>query len=250
MKNIILASLFIFNFIGCNSNNNKQNDTEVIIAKNVDVNEFEKLISSNNDAQLIDVRTEGEFITGFIPKAKNINFNNPNFAQEISKLDKNKPVYVYCLSGGRSSSAMKVMQQQGFKQVYNLQGGIMSWKGNSKAIELPKNNNPSDDSTITLDAYKQLISKNKLVLVDFYAPWCAPCKILSPIVESVEKEMNGTFKLEKLNYDNCNELVKPLQISSIPLIILYKNGQEVWRKKGISTKDEITMIIELNMREK
>ena len=50
MKNIILASLFIFNFIGCNSNNNKQNDTEVIIAKNVDVNEFEKLILSIKDS--------------------------------------------------------------------------------------------------------------------------------------------------------------------------------------------------------
>jgi thioredoxin 1 len=244
MKNLSIFISFLFLLLSCNSSNSQNNNTESQVFKNVSVNEFENLINTTENAQLIDVRTEGEYSTGYIPKSKNININNQNFLSEISTLDKNKPVYVYCLSGGRSGNAMKILQQNGFKQVYNLEGGIMSWKGSNKIIEMPNSSTANTSATISEENFKKLINSNSLILVDFYAPWCAPCKILSPIVESLEKEMNGAFKLEKLNYDNCNALVKPLSISSIPLLVLFKDGKEVWRKKGVSTKEELAKIIE------
>ncbi len=98
---------------------------EQAIAKNVDVAEFEKLIKSGK-GQLVDVRTPGEFNRGYIEGAKNINIAD-NFAENIQKLDKNKPVYVYCAVGGRSSQAMRMMHQMGFKEVYNLMGGYNAW---------------------------------------------------------------------------------------------------------------------------
>lgn len=95
------------------------------IAKNVNVQEFKELIK-NEEGTIVDVRTPGEYSQGNIENSKNINVAG-NFAQEIQKLDKNKPVYVYCRSGARSSRAMGMMNQMGFKEVYNLSGGFMAW---------------------------------------------------------------------------------------------------------------------------
>jgi rhodanese-related sulfurtransferase len=81
----------------------------------------------NQDVQLIDVRTSEEYSKGFIEEAQNIDYNSTDFANKISKLDKNKPVLLYCAMGGRSSKASKVFKSQGFKKIYDLKGGFLSW---------------------------------------------------------------------------------------------------------------------------
>ena len=75
---------------------------------------------NNNDIYLIDVRTPQEYASQHIGNAVNIDINNSNFESQISSLDKNKPVYVYCLSGGRSAKAAQKMNELGFTEVYNL----------------------------------------------------------------------------------------------------------------------------------
>ena len=87
--------------------------------------EFQVLM--NQDVQLIDVRTSEEYSKGFIEEAQNIDYNSTDFANKISKLDKNKPVLLYCAMGGRSSKASKVFKSQGFKKIYDLKGGFLSW---------------------------------------------------------------------------------------------------------------------------
>jgi rhodanese-related sulfurtransferase len=131
---IILSTLFLFS---CNEEQaQEQKDSQVevnikaenqtsLITKNVTVKEFKQLIEKGNGA-IIDVRTPGEYTRGNIEGSKNINIAG-NFSQEIQKLDKNKPVYVYCAVGGRSSRAMQMMNQMGFKEVYNLMGGYNAW---------------------------------------------------------------------------------------------------------------------------
>jgi rhodanese-related sulfurtransferase len=81
----------------------------------------------NQDVQLIDVRTSEEYSKGFIEEAQNIDYNSTDFANKISELDKNKPVLLYCAMGGRSSKASKVFKSQGFKKIYDLKGGFLSW---------------------------------------------------------------------------------------------------------------------------
>jgi rhodanese-related sulfurtransferase len=81
----------------------------------------------NQDVQLIDVRTSEEYSKGFIEEAQNIDYNSTDFANKISKLDKNKPVLLYCAMGGRSSKASKVFKSLGFKKIYDLKGGFLSW---------------------------------------------------------------------------------------------------------------------------
>ncbi len=83
----------------------------------------------NDSSQVLDVRTPGEFSEGHIPGALNIDVNSPGFSQAVNVLDKEKPVYVYCRSGQRSSRAARELREIGFDTVYDLEGGIMAWEG-------------------------------------------------------------------------------------------------------------------------
>jgi len=75
----------------------------------------------------VDVRTPGEFMTGHIQGAQNIDFESGSFESQIETLDKNGTYAVYCRSGNRSGQAVKVMQDVGFKNIYNLNGGVIDW---------------------------------------------------------------------------------------------------------------------------
>jgi rhodanese-related sulfurtransferase len=75
----------------------------------------------------LDVRTPGEFMGGFIQGARNIDFQSGNFENEIATLDKNATYAVYCRSGNRSGQAVKVMQDAGFTNVFNMNGGVIDW---------------------------------------------------------------------------------------------------------------------------
>jgi rhodanese-related sulfurtransferase len=77
---------------------------------------------------IIDVRTEEEFTQGSLPNSLNIDFKNPEFIKNISILDKDKIYLLYCASGARSGRALELMRQEGFKNVYALEGGLNAWQ--------------------------------------------------------------------------------------------------------------------------
>jgi rhodanese-related sulfurtransferase len=85
---------------------------------------------ADENAVILDVRTEAEFNEGFIANAINIDIHRgQDFVSEIEALDKNKKYYVYCRSGMRSAKACEIMNQLGFENAYNLLGGILEWDG-------------------------------------------------------------------------------------------------------------------------
>lgn len=84
---------------------------------------------SRRRVQLVDVRTPEEYKGGHIEKATNIDFLADNFEQEIQKVNKDRPVFIYCRSGGRSGQAAELMKKLGFKKIYDLQGGYLKWSG-------------------------------------------------------------------------------------------------------------------------
>jgi rhodanese-related sulfurtransferase len=96
--------------------------------KNINANEAYKLINENKNIVILDVRTKGEFDSGHIPKAKNIPVES--ISSSVSELGKYKdtPILVHCASGGRSPSAVKVLLNNNFTQIYHLNSGLMSWK--------------------------------------------------------------------------------------------------------------------------
>jgi rhodanese-related sulfurtransferase len=91
---------------------------------------FSEKVKSTPDAVVLDVRTPEEFAEGYIEKAINIDFYRPDFKSQIQKLDKSKSYFVYCKAGGRSASAAELMGKEGFKRVYDLDGGMTAWEEN------------------------------------------------------------------------------------------------------------------------
>ncbi|NET36518.1 MAG: rhodanese-like domain-containing protein [Cyanothece sp. SIO1E1] len=104
--------------------------TEAPVAEKVDVSTFSEKLESLQDVQLVDVRTAEEFAGGAIENAMNIDFYGDDFDTELAKLDKKKPVMVYCQAGapeGRSGQTMAKLKELGFQKVYELDGGYLGW---------------------------------------------------------------------------------------------------------------------------
>ncbi len=95
----------------------------------ISVKELQQQISKNKEAIIFDVRTQGEVDAGVIDAGVlNYDFNKPDFSDNVASLDKDKIYYVYCQAGGRSSRAVKMLKEMGFKNVINVDGGIGQWK--------------------------------------------------------------------------------------------------------------------------
>jgi thioredoxin len=205
-------------------------------ATNLDALAFSEHIQKNPSATILDVRTPDEFSKGHLIDAKNIDWRAADFVSNVSKLDKSSPIYVYCLSGGRSASAASKMREIGFKEVYELAGGIMKWRG----ANLPETtDNTVASESMSLEKFKEITTSDKIVLVDFYADWCGPCKKMKPFLEAISKEMSSTVTLVKINADDNQELLKTMGIDGLPVLQTYKNGILTWNNLGFVEKDEI-----------
>jgi len=86
---------------------------------------------------------------------------------------------------------------------------------------------------------KEVIKSQTPVLIDFWAPWCAPCKIMAPVVEELAEDFKGTLKVAKTNVDENPELATELSILNIPTLVIFKNGNEVSRIMGVNPKEAL-----------
>lgn len=232
MKNFIIIILPTLLLWSCQSNNGTK---EVLSAV-----EFQSAIDKNQGALILDVRTPGEFENGHISNALNVDWNSDSFDAEVAKLDKEKPIYVYCLSGNRSSSAAHKLRNDGFKQVFELDGGMMSWRSQNLS---ETTNETHENKGITFEEFKQQLETDKTVIVDFNADWCKPCQLLKPILEEISKEKAEKVVIISINADNNPELCKAMNVEALPFIQIYKKEQVIWSHEGFV--DKTTLLKEL-----
>jgi thioredoxin len=228
MKKLLSIALVAILFNSCSSGQTNG------IKTNLSATEFADKIKELPTATLIDVRTPDEFSKGHLANANNFDWNGTEFDNQIALLDKSKPVFVYCLSGGRSSSAANKMRSDGFLTVYEMDGGIMKWRG----ANLPET---TDNAVVSNGMSKQqfdaLLISDKLVLIDFYADWCAPCKKMKPYLEEISKDMADKVVVIRINADDNQALCKELKIDALPVLQLYKNKALIWVNSGFVEKE-------------
>ena len=151
----------------------------------------------------------------------------------MKHLDKAQPVYVYCGSGVRSNDAAKWLRHDGFQQVFELQNGFIAWKKNNRPVEID-----TVVDQMSLADYQDILKTSSVLLVDFGAKWCPPCKKMEPVLEQLQKDLSGKFTLIKVDAGVHTDIMQQLKIENIPTFILYKSGKETWRKNGLVSLDE------------
>ena len=92
-------------------------------------------------------------------------------------------------------------------------------------------------------SFSSIIDSNIPVLVDFFADWCGPCKMLSPILKDVKTELGDKVKIVKIDVDKNEALATQYQVRGVPTILLFKNGKQLWRQSGVLQKNDIINII-------
>lgn len=224
---LLLPAVFVFSFLACNS---APKDRELKPA------DFNKKMQAAPGAQLVDVRTPEEYAEGHLANAMNIDWNGTDFAARAEALDKAKPVFVYCRSGGRSSAAAESLRAMGFKQVYDMQGGITKWQKAGLPVE---NADGIQLKNLSLTTYNNMLKSHPQVLVDIYAPWCGPCKRMAPFIAEIEREQAGNLKVLRINADDNEDLMNRIGVDALPTVFVYQGGKETWKTVGYVEKEEI-----------
>ena len=228
MKKIALLTSFVVFMLSCNSKEGLQN-LEAIA--------FQKAINSELRKQILDVRSTEEYQNGHIEGAVNADINSPSFQQTASTLEKEKTVFVYCLSGARSASAAGQLKEMGFTKIVNLTGGMLAWQSSDLPISTSQSANIY--SGLTDVSFATKIKGKPMVIIDYNATWCGPCKQLSPILKEWVKAQKGAVELIEIDVDENQELAKSKKIEAIPYLEMYKNGAKTWSSVGLIGKVEL-----------
>ena len=219
---VIISSIIL----SCNGQTSKDNKT-------IDAKAFAEKMKATPNAQILDVRTPEEFSTSHIDNALNIDWLGNSFVAGAEKLDKTKPVFVYCKSGGRSKSAANKLEELGFKTIYELQGGILKWDAEGMSKPTGKT------IGMTVEEYNKLVDSDKKVLINFYAEWCAPCKKMAPYIARMQKEENDNVVIIRLDADKNKTLMDAMKISELPTLFLYEKAEKKWQHSGFISEEDL-----------
>ena len=94
-----------------------------------------------------------------------------------------------------------------------------------------------------MSKFSELINQDKPVLVDFFAEWCGPCKMMSPILKEVKASLGESVAIIKIDVDKNQELAAKYQVKGVPTLLLFKQGKQVWRQSGLVQKNDLLSIL-------
>jgi len=239
MKSLFISLFFVLSLPVLNA----QQTSGVI---EVDPGEFQKLISKGSGT-LLDVRTNSEFTAEHIENAAQLNFYSPGFKKKLELLPKGQPILLYCNTGYRSKKAAEYLVKKGYTDVYNLEHGIMDWNLNELPVVEGDKSKLNKENTMSENEYAKLIESEPLVFIDFYAPWCGPCRKMMPMIDSLKTAYHGRVKISKVNSDASKKLIKKMQLNGVPYLVLYKNNEVVYTHSGLVSREELIELFDENL---
>jgi thioredoxin len=237
MKSIIvtllLISVFATNCKGKNETTTSITAQSISSFESLDPKSFVDKIQSSDNVQIIDVRTASEFAEQHLENATNVDFNNASFDTEIAKRDKSKPTFVYCLSGGRSASAVSKMKDLGFTEIYEMEGGIMKYNAVGLVTKI------AETTGMSMDDYQKLFETEKTVVIDFYAEWCGPCKQMAPYLDKMKIDLKDKVTIIRIDVDKNESLATEMKVDALPTIMVYKSKKMTWKNVGYIAEEEL-----------
>ena len=102
-------------------------------------------------------------------------------------------------------------------------------------------------TNLNLKSFEAAMSEGKLMMVDFWASWCGPCRMLSPVIDGLDKKYEGKAVIGKVNVDEEQELAIRYGVMSIPTVIFFKNGREIGRKVGVMGDKAFSDVLDANI---
>ncbi|MCV9926058.1 thioredoxin domain-containing protein [Flavobacterium sp. LS1R49] len=218
-KNSITAVILFFTIVSF-----PQDKSSSIITLDL----FYTKIKSQKNPQIIDARGPEEFALNHINGAVNFNLESKNYAKSVAALDKSKPVFIYSIGAGRSVWLANELLKNGFKEAYSLEGGIANWIGNGKPFYA------NSKSKLSIAEYNKIIADNNSVLVDIGSQYCAPCKKVKPILETIKAQYGDNLKIVEIDLEDNPQVIADLKtIKVFPTLILYQKGKIVFKKEGL-----------------
>lgn len=208
----------------------------------IPVESFYSKIKEQKNAQIIDARGPEEFALNHIHGAVNFNQKSENYTKSVAALDKSKPVFIYSIGAGRSVTLTHELLKNGFKEVYNLEGGIANWIGAGKPFYT------SSKSKLSLEEYKKIVADNNTVLVDIGSRYCGACKKVKPVLEKIRTQYGENLKIVEIDLEENPQIVVDLKtVKVFPTLILYQNGKIVFKKDGSADlKKEVDLALAQN----
>lgn len=200
---------------------------------------FYSKIQSQKNPQIIDARGPDEFALNHIIGAVNFNLESKDYAKQVAKLDKTKPVFIYSIGAGRSVQLQNELLKNGFAEAYSLEGGIANWIGGGKPYFA------NSKSKLTLAEYNKIISENKAVLVDIGSVYCGACKKVKPVLETIKAQYGTNLKVVEIDLEDNTQVIADLKtIKVFPTLILYQNGKIILKKEGFENlKNEVDVAL-------
>ena len=238
MKNflILIGSVLL---LGCSSNSQSYINLKPI--------EFQTSFEKEGSI-ILDVRTPQEVSSGAIENASTIDFYDQDFELKISKIPKDKTVFVYCKSGGRSSQVAKLLIKSGHAKVVNLNGGIMAWQAAKLPLKRTSKNKDKSIKEFSITDFDCILSQNNLVLADFHTLWCMPCRKISPVIDELKEEYISSAYILRIDIDKSELLSESFDINTVPTLILFKDSKEIWRHTGLISKKELTQLLDSHLQ--
>jgi rhodanese-related sulfurtransferase len=238
-KAIWLASILTISLFVVAYTNPQNQDSDVQIKENVEgtinnvsVKQFQELISKK-DGIILDVRTKNETDRGHLKDASFVDFYSPDFESKINLMQKNSPIYIYCQSGARSYKAAQIMARNGFKFIYNLSGGFRMWQNEGMEVTTSVSSEEDLSPELSLEDFQKMLETDKAILVEFQTKWCAPCRQMSPVISSIQKDFLNKAIIIQIDADKNRTLAKHFKLNGVPEFIVFKNKKETWRHSGI-----------------